>query len=203
MFFSHLNMIRIWNRILALSGVEVNYSEGFNKTRKLGFSSPTRVGVESNCEYITLATSEEAETVVAKIENNLPDWLQIEYAKAVDKINIASINTAAEYFITFDDYKSCKAKINNFFKRDSIQINIVLHGEHKTLEVRDRIKSYTLLEEGFNMLAGVGDKSVRIDEFVKTMLEAIGKSVNDYSIIKTNLFAVKEDELVNIDQIIK
>ena len=189
MFFSHLNMLRLWNRLIAIAGIEVKYSEGFNKTRRLFFSSPTRVGVESACEYIVIDTEEKAKEVKNKLEHNLPKWLEIEKAFKVDgKFNVASMNKAAEYSIVFDEYKSSKPRIKEFFECKEIVIPVILHGEQKYIDVKDRIIKYSCEDNKLTVVAGVGDKSVRIDEFVKKLLEFLNKQNNDYEIMKEKLF---------------
>ena len=117
MFFSHLNMLRLWNKLIAIANIDVKYSEGFNKTRRLFFSSPTRVGVESSCEYIIIDTEETTREVRTKLENILPKWLRIETVfQTVGKLNVASMNKYAEYSISFEEYKSSKPKIKDFFE---------------------------------------------------------------------------------------
>ena len=202
MFFSHLNMLRIWNRLLSIGRVEVKYSEGFNKTRRIYFSSPTRVGVESLCEYIVIDTEERAKEVKGKLENILPTWMEIVKVYHInEKFNVASMNKSARYEISFEEYKSSKVKIKNFFEQESIILPVILHGEHKEVEVRDRIYDYQLLEDKLVVMAGVGDKSVRIDELVKKMLAYLNKSKSDFDILKTELYATdQEGVFVDIDK---
>lgn len=203
MFFSHLNMLRLWNRILSISDVEVNYSQGFNKTRRLFFSSPTRVGVESFCEYIVIDTKEQAKVVENKIENNLPSWMEIVCVYDVDKkLNVAALNVASKYLITFDEYRSCKEKIKSFFALDRIIIPVIVHGEMKEVEVKNRIYDYSLTDDGIKVIAGVGDKSVRIDEFVKKLMVFLGIEKSSFNIVKEELYAKNEEgQFVSIDKI--
>ena len=204
MFFSHLNMIRLWNRILNISGIEVEYSKGFNKVKKLAFSSPTRVGVESQCEYIAFNTQMKAKEVEDRLKHNTPFWLKIEDVCYVEgKFNVASLNTHARYFLTFEEYKSLKAKVKKFFEQGSIIIDIILHGEHKKVDVKNRIYKYELDEKGVDIIAGVGAESVRIDQFVIKMLEEIGKPHNNYEIVKTEVYHMEDGELKSIDKILK
>lgn len=205
MFFSHLNMLRLWNKLIAIASIQVKYSEGFNKTRRLFFSSPTRVGVESSCEYIIIDTEESPREVRTKLENILPKWLGLEKVFKTDgKLNVAAMNKYAEYSISFDEYKSCKPKIKEFFESKEIIIPVILHGEQKFIDVKDRIKSYACTDDCLKVVAGVGDKSVRIDEFTKKLLEFLNKSHNDYDIMKDKLFTLSEEgELVDIDEFSK
>lgn len=203
MFFSHLNMLRLWNRLIAIAGIEVKYSEGFNKTRRLFFSSPTRVGVESSCEYIIIDTEEKAKNVESKLENILPKWLVVDKVFNVSgKFNVASMNKAAEYSVKFDDYKSSKAQIKAFFDSKEIVIPVILHGEQKLVDVKDRIIKIDCKDDCLKIIAGVGDKSVRIDELVKKMLAYLYKPNSDFDIMKEKLFGLDENgELIDMDKL--
>lgn len=204
MFFSHLNMIRLWNRILNIAGIEVEYSQGFNRVKKLAFSSPTRVGVESECEYIAFKTEMKTKEVETRLEHNTPKWLKIEKVSEIEgKFNVASLNTHAKYFIDFSEYRSLKAKVKNFFEQDSIVIDIILHGEHKKVDVKNRIFDYEISDKGIVVIAGVGAESVRIDQFVLKMLETIGKPNNSYEIVKKEVYHMDDGKLVSIDEMLE
>ena len=112
------------------------------------------------------------------------------------------MNKAAEYSIVFDEYKSSKPRIKEFFECKEIVIPVILHGEQKYIDVKDRIIKYSCEDDKLTVVAGVGDKSVRIDEFVKKLLEFLNKQNNDYEIMKEKLFGLNDDgDLVNIDKI--
>lgn len=202
MFFSHLNILRLFNRLLSIGGVSVKYSEGFNKTRRIYFSSPTRVGVESECEYLIIDTEEKAKDVEYKLENIMPSWLQLVKVFAVDgKLNVASLNTAAKYVIDFDEYKSSKSKIKEFFEKENIILPVIQHGVEKQVDVKSRIFNYNIGEENMVITAGVGNESVRIDELVKELLAFLGKSKNYYTIRKLELYTTDSDgSLLSIDK---
>lgn len=201
-FFSHLNMIRIFNRLLSIGSVDVKYSEGFNKTRRIYFSSPTRVGVESECEYLIIDTDEKAKDVKYKIENILPQWMELVSVYAVDgKLNVAALNKFAQYQVQFDDYKSTRAKVKQYFEREKIEIKTIQHGEEKVVDVKDRIKNYSTKEDYLIMTCGVGDKSVKPDELIKDMLAFIGKKDACFDIKKMELYCQNDqEELVCIDE---
>lgn len=201
-FFSHLNMLRLWNRLVSIARIEVKYTEGFNKTRKLYFSSPTRVGVDSFCEYIVIDTSEEAEDVEEKLENILPHWLEILKAFDVEKkFNIPALNSRAKYKVSFDEYKAKKEKVKEFFEKDTIVIPVIAHGERKEVDVKNRIFDVKLQEKELEITCGVGNESVRIDEVVKLLKKELSLSQNDWSIKKEVLYLTDDEgEIYEVDE---
>ena len=201
-FFSHLNLLRLWNRLVSIAGIEVKYTEGFNKTRKLYFSSPTRVGVDSLCEYIVIDTDEEAEDVEDKLENILPCWLKILNLCDVEKkFNIPALNSRAKYKITFDEYKNKREKVKEFFERKEIVVPVISHGELKYVDVKDRIFDVKAKDNGLEVVCGVGNESVRIDEVVKLMLKELHLPEFEWNIRKEVLYLTNENgEVVEVDE---
>ena len=187
-YFSHLNMLRLWNRLISVAGIEVKYSEGFNKTRRLYFSSPTRVGVESQCEYIVIDTNEEAQEVKEKLENILPSWLKIlAYTDVEKKFNIASLNSRAKYLVEFDGLKSKKEKVKEFFNKEQIIVLVISHGEQKMVDIKDRLYEINIKDVCIEIVCGVGNQSVRIDEVVKSLLTFLSLPKDEWKIIKQKI----------------
>jgi len=206
MFFSHFNIIRIWKRIFAISGVEVESKNQDNSTLKMYFSLPTRVNVESEAEYVVIETPLPSKEVEDKIENNLPKWMELVYVSETtnQKLSISSINNCARYEILFDDYKTLKGRIKEFFELPEIMIEIELHGEKKKVNVKDRIFKYELKDDCLVVYAGVNEASVRIDELVKVLLANIGRKDEYVDILKTGLFVYDQNgKFVDIDEIIR
>jgi len=200
-FFSHLNLLRLWNRLVSIAGIQVNYTEGFNKTRKLYFSSPTRVGVDSYCEYIVIDTTEEADDVEKKLKNILPSWLKI--LKAVDvekKFNIPALNSRALYKISFDEYKQKREKVKAFFEKEEIITPVISHGEKKMVDIKSRIYDVKCQDKELEIICGVGNESVRIDEVVKLILNDLKLSTNEWNIKKEVLYLTNSyGEIVEVD----
>lgn len=206
MFFSHFNIIRIWKRIFAISGVDVENKSSDSNVKKMYFSLPTRVNVESEAEYVVIETPLSSKEVEQKIENNLPKWMELEYVvqTTTQKLSISSINNCARYEILFDDYKTLKARIKDFFELPEIMIEIELHGEKKKVDVKDRIFKYELKDDCLIVYAGVNESSVRIDELVKVLLANIGRKDQYVDILKTGLYVYNQDgSFKNVDEIIK
>ena len=201
-YFSHLNMLRLWNRLISIAGIVVKYSEGFNKTRRLYFSSPTRVGIESYSEYIVIDTQEEAEKVKEKLENILPSWLKIlEYTNVEKKFNIASLNSRAKYIVEFDGLKSKKEKAQDFFNKAQIIVPVISHGEQKMVDIKDRLYEINIKDSSIEIVCGVGNESVRIDEVVKLLLTFLSLPKDEWNITKKTLYLTSEDgEVLEVDE---
>ena len=196
-FFSHLNMLRLWNRILSIADIDVKYTEGFNKTRRIYFSSPTRVGVESLAEYIVIDTQESKNKVESKIENVLPSWMKVLKVYQVEnKFNIASLNSQAKYKISFDGYKNKIGQIQDFFNKKELITPVIAHGEKRQIDVKDRIYEVVVNDKSLELKCGVGNNSVRIDEVVKLLLQYLGIPQSQWTIVKEELYLTNQEGII-------
>ena len=57
-YISHLDMYRLFMRVIKKSGLPVWYTEGFNPHMYMTFPLPLSLGVESECECVDLRTTE-------------------------------------------------------------------------------------------------------------------------------------------------
>lgn len=57
-FISHRDLIRVIKQAVIRSDIPVAHSSGFNPRPKISFYNPLPVGVESECEVLSLATTE-------------------------------------------------------------------------------------------------------------------------------------------------
>lgn len=204
MFFAHSDIIRIWNRIFAISGVSILPKSMSNPDKRIYFSLPTRVNVESYSEYVAIDTKEDDSVVKAKIQNNLPTWMDLIFVcETKERFSISTINNCARYLISFDEYKTFKGKIKEFFAQDEIYINVELHGEKKRVNVKDRIYKIEYKDDEFAIFAGVDKQSVRIDELAKVLMKFLNKPWEQCSVIKAGLFKFENDNFTNIDDILR
>ena len=71
-FVSHLDLMKMLQRVFRIAGVDVTFSQGFNPHPKMSIAYPLPVGVTSGEEYLDLQV------------DSMPD-----YDKLVEQINSA------------------------------------------------------------------------------------------------------------------
>ncbi len=107
-FTSHLDMVRMWTRVLRRSGLPVYYSSGFARRMKLVFSQPVPLGMGSDSEYLDfqLMESVDLHRVLNSLSQVLPTGFRITAMKKIfgKYKSPGSLTAAAEYII--DDVDS-------------------------------------------------------------------------------------------------
>lgn len=78
-YISHLDMVRVFNRVFRRGNIPVYYSEGFNPHPKISFALPLSVFYESECEILLFAVTEDlsSEELLKRFNSAMPEGLEI------------------------------------------------------------------------------------------------------------------------------
>ena len=78
-FLSHLDLMRLWERVFRRAGVELAYSEGFSPHPRMSLAAPLAVGVTSKAELMDVFLSRRITpgNFVQKVAPQLPDGISI------------------------------------------------------------------------------------------------------------------------------
>lgn len=78
-YISHLDMVRVFNRVFRRGGIPIAYSEGFNPHPKISFALPLSVFYESECEIMLFSVTEDvsADELLKRFSTVMPEGLEI------------------------------------------------------------------------------------------------------------------------------
>ncbi|MCL5961474.1 MAG: TIGR03936 family radical SAM-associated protein [Chloroflexi bacterium] len=100
-YISHLDLLRMWERILRRAGVPLAYTRGFNPHPRLALAAPLPVGVLGSAEMLeifleSLMPIPDFEQAIAR---QLPSGVQVSRIEEVDERtpSLPSVVRAAEY----------------------------------------------------------------------------------------------------------
>ncbi|MBG0788498.1 MAG: DUF2344 domain-containing protein [Anaerolineaceae bacterium] len=106
-FTGHLDMQRLWERLLRRSGLPIRYSQGFNPRARLNLASALPLGVISEAEMLDFWMNEPlpTEAVWKHLAENAPPGLDIQEVTSVSlqEKALQEQMSASEYQITFYD----------------------------------------------------------------------------------------------------
>ena len=120
-FVSHIDVLRTLGRIFARADVKVGFSEGFNPHMLIFCSPANAVGVNSECEYVTIASSEQKD-ICEKFNTFAPEGFKaVKHFVTEKNPNLAKHVTNAEYI--FRGKGIGKADFNRLLKSDVFEIS--------------------------------------------------------------------------------
>ncbi len=94
-FVGHLDLLRMFQRVLRSSGLPIAHTEGFNPHPRVALGPPLPVGVESFCEYIDFALNDmmSLKDIASALQKAMPD--------ALGFVRIESVPTRAQRAMDF------------------------------------------------------------------------------------------------------
>lgn len=197
-YISHLDLLRHMQRTLRRAKIDMNYSHGFNPHELIYFAPAAPLGLESVCEYMTISNANEEELFLERF--NKVAILGIEATQVVEiekNPNLAAKATYAEYEIS-NPSEELINKIESAFKQDVFEITFVKKRKEVTKDVRDLMLNYLIKGNKINIILAVGERSLRIDRFLKKLGEN-----NLTNVRKTNLYVGEVSNLINADKYIE
>lgn len=165
-FISHLDLTRLFLRVLRMSGLRPEYSQGFNPHPKMSFALPLAVGIHSVCELLEFETDrnisiDEVREAAEKANERLPEGVRVTSAREKPESlsrPLASYVSAAGYEFMCEGIVKAPGLLEDFFGRESV---IVKKTDKKTRtetekDVRADMLDYTIIKDmRGRMLAGV------------------------------------------------
>lgn len=180
-FFSHLDMIRLFERVLRRADIPILYSQGFHPHPKMSFAPPLALGCLSDAEYLDLnyrfmPEDELFQRLKAGMKGLDLDILQkrLLYGK-VRSLN--AVVNRIDYDIQLPeniDLTKIKGEINRFHQSASFPVSRLRKGQVKSFDIAPYIKELTWESSSPALKLGSyleNGKTVRIDEVLSHVLK--------------------------------
>ncbi len=154
-YISHLDLMRLWERVLRRAQVPVLYSEGFSPRPRIAMAAPLAVGVSSQSEKLDLVLQQRVklEDLRLSLEPQLPNGLSI---SAIEELplkvpSLQSLTRAAVYEVHVEDGRSMddwQQAISDLLALDSLPWEHPRGDDIKRYDLRSLIYTIELVECG-------------------------------------------------------
>lgn len=171
-FLSHLDTMRLFQRIFRRTEIRLSHSNGFNPQPKMSFATALPLGTESNGEYMEVELEEDVqlEELRKKLEDNSP--LGISIIKIKEKVGKESIMSQirwSEYIVKVDlekniDLECLKKDIGEFLSKEEILYSKSKKKKNKVISTTTNIREYIK----WIKLLQVRDSELTLGMFLKT-----------------------------------
>lgn len=152
-YISHLDLLRVMDRLLRRSGVPIKYSQGFHPRPKISLGNPISLGTEAFNEPMDIELREDMTNDELMKRLNSKSVLGFEFTKVIDidgKTSIADEYKEMRYEITGDP--SSLEKIYNLLSQDEILLVKEKKGKIETKNLKPRIKFFEKKENMINVI---------------------------------------------------
>jgi radical SAM family uncharacterized protein/radical SAM-linked protein len=141
----HLDMVRLWDRLLRRARLPITYSQGYHPHPRLGFAPPLPVGLVSEDEYIDIDLTESftAEEAFERIFHTAPDGLEPLSAVAMSSRpdSLASRIERIDYGFRPDPEDGFVEQLDTFLSSDRWPVERVKKGKYRTVDLRSFVHS--------------------------------------------------------------
>ena len=195
-FTGHLDLQRLWERLLRRSGLPVRYSQGYHPRARLNLASALPLGFISESELLDFWMNEPRplEEVQSRLENASPPGMAILSVEEVDlsEDSLQSRMHASEFEVTFFDPQELDA-LNEKVRTLLTQEKIIRKRRKKTYDLRPLILKLEAqpiidVEPGLQMLLLAEPGATgRPDE----VLNEMGFENTQYLVRRTQIFLEK------------
>ena len=200
-FVSHLDLVRLFTRLHTRAGIPLSYSEGFNPHPKMAIALPLSVGCGSEGEYIDVSYDKDLSEsfILEELNKKVPIGIEITKVQRLFEgaKKFASI-TAAEYMITIEGEGLNKENLDEFFSRESIEIEKKTKRSLAVKNIKENIyhlemcASYPGGATIKAIISAGNDATLRPDLLIKAMEMYIEGFKADYSdIVRTGILDEK------------
>jgi radical SAM-linked protein len=162
-YISHLDLLRLMQRVLRRAAVPLSYTQGFHPHPKMAFASALGVGIESRSEYMDLLLSQNVDMkqTMDDINRVLPAHIRV--------LGIAEINpsakglmgmvTAAAYllFIPMDE-KGLRKRCREIINAGTWPVTIVKKGKEQDADIRAGLHRLTVKDGAIDLLVDAGSR---------------------------------------------
>lgn len=152
-YISHLDLLRVMDRLLRRSGVPIKYSQGFHPRPKISLGNPISLGTEAFNEPMDIELREDMTNEELMKRLNSKSVLGFEFTKVIDidgKTSIADEYKEMRYEITGDP--SSLEKLYNLLSQDEILLIKEKKGKVETKNLKPRIKFFERKGDMINLI---------------------------------------------------
>ena len=187
---SHIDLLKVFQRIIRRAKVKVAYSQGFNPHMKIYFSPPVPLGVESLSEYVTIDTPEKAtQEFFARFNDACPLGIKaVEVFQVEKNPNLAKEVVRAEYVVNapnigkldFSDIVGNSDYVIEYLDKDK---NVATQKAGESIYSIEKLS-----DDAIKMVLDFGNKNLKAQRFVRYICEKNGIDFLNCAITKINAY---------------
>ncbi len=209
-FISHLDMQRLFRRVLYKANIPLSFSQGFNPHPITNIVQPLSLGFEAERDYFEFETTEQllVGTIVEKLNRALPDGIKFIECKEIphEKKNLSSVCEYSAFKVYIANVNISVDDINNFLDQKEI---FVLKRDKKTKQYVEKdmkkwIYSFsnpTQLGDFkvINMiLRAAPNETLNPAQLCDSLLKFLNQTSEDVRIVRTELYFPENGNLVKL-----
>jgi radical SAM family uncharacterized protein/radical SAM-linked protein len=176
-YMSHLDNLRLFERILRRAGTPVQYSQGFNPTMKLSYSPPLPLGFTSEAEYLDIVLDANLlPYMVDDIRRTLPEGLVIHDARVVlgQGGSLSALINRVEYTVPvsyWENPDTLKSQVDDLMRQPTLTFSRETKDGQKQIDLKPAVFDLRVEFESLVLTVAVGEGGYARPNEVATFLK--------------------------------
>ncbi|NLU53195.1 MAG: DUF2344 domain-containing protein [Clostridiaceae bacterium] len=210
-YLAHLDILRVFERALKRSGLNVSYTQGFNPRQRLVFGLPMSIGLTSEAEYADIVLEEDVtpEYFIETLNRSLPEGIRLHEAVELNnKENIMNQIAAARYIVPFETSEDISQEemenlIYRMLSKEEILVEKKTKKGMRQTNIRQMIYSISATKKGSGIfeleafLSAGAESNLRADLLMEAIKKETGLDIRVISIHRKALYASTFNEWKN------
>ncbi|MBI5267296.1 MAG: DUF2344 domain-containing protein, partial [candidate division Zixibacteria bacterium] len=199
-YMSHLDNLRLLERVLRRAETPVQYSQGFNPTMKISFGPPLPLGFTSEAEYLDITLDANLlPYMLDDIKMRLPEGLQILEARVVygQAGSLTSLINRVVYTIPtsfWSDTSILKSQIERIMTGDTVTVHRDTKDGIKTMDIKPAVFDLRIEADTLVMTLGVGEVGyARPNEVAQLLRETMTCEIVALPFHRKTMYRATED----------
>ncbi len=193
-YISHLDMNRVFSRMLRRTDVPVWYTEGFNPHLRTNFALPLSLGFESDWEVVDIRVDDDnylPEDMLLSLQAVQPEGLDF-FAAAEPVMKVGDIGWA-----DFDVYMQLPNGAEDFFAQPVIEVEKkTKKGGVKTVDIKPLIKAYSCDDGVLHLTLAAGNDNLNPTLVISAMSAYVGEQLKTEKIVRRMFYNLSGEKFV-------
>lgn len=197
-YVPHVDLLRALNRTFRRAGLDIAFSQGFNKRMLVNLTQPLPLGIGSEDDWASVETATKVDciTMISAFNKYCPDYLQAIYCKETAnypnlsaKVNYCSYKIASKEAMA---QKDCIMHLKN-----GLILEYQRKGETIVKDVTKSIYFLDVNEEGISCILAFGVNNIRIDLFCEYLNKKCNLDIHNEDITRIEQLIFDGNSLVS------
>ena len=209
-FISHLDMQRLFRRVLYRANIPLEFSQGFNPHPITNIVQPLSLGFEAEKDYFEFETKEKLliSTLLDRLNQALPEGIAFTDCKEIphEKKNLSAVTECSQFKVFLVGTNITKNQLNDFLEQKEI---FVLKRDKKTKQYVEKdmkkwiyfISDPLNVEDGqlFEMiLRAAPNETLNPAQLCDSLLKFVGQESDEIRITRTDLLYKENGKLLSL-----
>ena len=198
-FISHLDNLRLMERLVRIANLPIAYSQGFNPTMKLSFGPPIPVGFTSETEFVDMVLDQPfMNYMLEQLQRAIPQGLTIYEARTVltKNASLSAVLNRATYTLPltcWSDTSGLQQQIAAFMAQTTFVVERPGKQAARKVDLRPAVFGLNIEGESLKMCLGIGEGGyAKPTEVAGALAEGLRLAVPALPFHRTALFRVTE-----------